>query len=72
MALFTVLEVLEVLIDALTFKDEYLDGNYFDAGVIAGKGLVNGGFTLYYIIMEYTAPEGYKKFDWEGANNGLY
>ena len=53
-ALFTVMELLEILIDCLTFADLYAVKNWFDAGVIAGKGLVNTGFSLYYIIMEYT------------------
>ena len=66
LALFTVLEVLEVLIDCLTFNDLYQDENWFDGGVIAGKGLVNAGFTLYYLIMEYTREPGtWKKFDYE-------
>ena len=72
MALFTVMEVLEILIDALTFSDLYLEDNWFDAGVLAGKGLVNTGFTLYYIIMEYTREAGtYKRFDYE-SENGLF
>ena len=66
LALFTVLEILEVLIDCLTFNDLYQDENWFDGGVIAGKGLVNAGFTLYYLIMEYTREPGtWKKFDYE-------
>ena len=72
MALFTVLEVLEVLIDALTFADLYRDEDYFDAGVIAGKGLVNAGFTTYYLIMEYTREPGtFKRFDYEDES-GLF
>ena len=66
LALFTVLEVLEVLIDCLTFNDLYQEGNWFDGGVIAGKGLVNAGFTIYYLVMEYTREPGtWKKFDYE-------
>ena len=72
MALFTVMEVLEILIDCLTFSDLYLAKNWFDAGVLAGKGLVNTGFTLYYIIMKYTREEGtYEVFDWE-TDGGLF
>lgn len=67
-ALFTVMEVLEILIDCLTFADLYEAENWFDGGVIAGKGLVNAAFTLYYIIMEYTREPGtWQKFDWETA-----
>ena len=72
MALFTVMEVLEILIDCLTFNDLYVQSNWFDAGVIAGKGLVNTGFTLYYIIMEYTAEAGtFQRFDWE-SEGGIF
>ena len=69
MALFTIMEILEVLIDALTFADLLRDHNYFDGGVIAGKGLVNAGFTTYYLVMEYTNPKNYRKFDWENAGS---
>ena len=66
LALFTILEVLEILVDCLTFADLYEEENWFDGGVIAGKGLVNTGFTLYYLIMEYTREPGtFKRFDYE-------
>ena len=67
----TVMEVLEIVIDALTFADMLEEHNWFDAGVLAGKGLVNAGFTLYYIIMEWTRPDGdYMRFDTE-SESGL-
>ena len=72
LALFTILEVLEVLVDCLTFADLYEEKNWFDGGVIAGKGLVNAGFTLYYLIMEYTREPGtFKRFDYEDES-GLF
>ena len=72
LALFTILEVLEVLVDCLTFADLYEAENWFDGGVIAGKGLVNAGFTLQYLIMEYTREPGtFKRFDYED-DSGLF
>merc|ERR1712151_672941 len=66
LALFTVLEVLEVLIDTLTFVELYNDHDWFDSGVVAGKGLVNAGFTTYYLVIEYSDPsKEWKRFDWE-------
>lgn len=62
-AFLMVMEVLEVLIDALTFTDELFKDNFFDAGIMSGKGLVNAGFTCYYIIMQYWKPE--EKEDWQ-------
>ena len=50
--MFTVMTLLEILIDAVTFKDLWSDGNHFDSGTIAGKGLVNTGFTLYNLILD--------------------
>lgn len=72
LALFTVMEVLEVLIDALTFAELVGDHDWFDSGVIAGKGLINAGFTTYYLVIEYSDPaKEWRRFDWE-ANEGLY
>ena len=72
LALFTVMEVLEVLIDALTFAELNRDDDWFDSGVIAGKGLVNAGFTTYYLVIEYSDPaKEWKRFDWE-SGEGLY
>lgn len=61
-AFLLVMECLEVLIDALTFTDVLFKNNFFDAGIMAGKGLVNAGFTIYYIIMQYWKPD--EKEDW--------
>ena len=72
LALFTVMEVLEVLIDCLTFAELFKEDDWFDSGVIAGKGLVNAGFTTYYLVIEYSDPaKEWKRFDWE-AGEGLY
>ena len=60
-----IMEVLEILTDMLTFSDMLKDDSYFAAGVIAGKGFVNGGFTIYYIIMQYWKPESDYNLAWE-------
>ena len=71
MTLFTIMEVLEVLIDSLTFADLLTQENWFDGGVLAGKGLVNAGFTIYYLVMEYAYPAtNYARFDFE-SESGL-
>ena len=48
-----IMEVLEILTDMLTFSDMLKENDYWNAGVIGGKGFVNGGFTIYYIVMQY-------------------
>ena len=58
-------EILEILIDALTFKDTFEKNNYFDAGIMSGKGILNAGFTCYYIIMQYWKPDEDHNLDWE-------
>ena len=49
--IFTCLEVLQIMIDIVTFIDLFNDDNAFDSGTFAGKGLVNAGFTTYYLIV---------------------
>ena len=51
--MFEVLEILQILIDVITFVDLFNDENAFDSGTIAGKGLVNAGFTVYYLIYDH-------------------
>ena len=68
-AFLMVMEVLEILIDALTFSDQFGMNNYFDAGILAGKGLVNAGFTIYYIVMQYWKPDEDHSFKWEKTDN---
>ena len=46
-----IMEVLEILTDMLTFSDMLKEDDYWNAGVVGGKGFVNGGFTIYYIFM---------------------
>ena len=58
------MEVLEILIDALTFKDVFEKNNYMDAGIMSGKGVINAGFTIYYLIMQYWKPDEDHKLDW--------
>ena len=60
-----IMEVLEILTDMLTFTDMLKDDSYWAAGVICGKGIVNGGFTIYYIIMQYWKPESDYNLAWE-------
>ena len=47
--MFQILELLQILIDVMTFYDLYKDDDGFDAGTIAGKGLTNAIFTFYYM-----------------------
>ena len=49
---FTVMKMLEILVDAANFYDLQSDGNWFDAGTFAGKGLINAGFNTYQVAME--------------------
>ena len=60
-----IMEVLEILTDMLTFTDMLKADNYWAAGVIGGKGFVNGGFTVYYIVMQYWKPEEDYNLAWE-------
>ena len=55
--IFEVLEVMQILIDVITFVDLFNDENAFDSGTIAGKGLVNAGFTLYYLFVDNFTPK---------------
>ena len=66
-AFLLIMEVVEILIDTLSFTDTYEDGKYMDAGIMAGKGVVNAGFTTYYLIMQYWKPNEKDKWqlDWE-------
>lgn len=63
-AFLLIMEVLEILIDALSFKDTLAEDNYFDSGLLAGKGLVNAGFTVYYIVMQYWKPDEDHSIKW--------
>ena len=60
-----IMEVLEILTDALTFNDFIKDDDYWNGGVLAGKGMVNSGFTIYYIVMQYWKPDSDYHLDWE-------
>ena len=60
-----IMEVLEILTDMLTFTDMLKEDAYWAAGVIGGKGFINGGFTLYYIVMQYWKPESDFNLAWE-------
>ena len=53
--MFQVLEFLEILIDAMTFYDLFRADHGFDAGTIAGKGLTNAIFVLYYFGRDMAA-----------------
>jgi hypothetical protein len=45
--------VLEIIIDSDTIQSEWEDGDYFEAGLYAGKGSVNAAYTFYGIIKRY-------------------
>jgi hypothetical protein len=47
------LDLAEVLIDSKTIYDEWRSGDYFEAGLYAGKAIVNAFFTSYYIFLKY-------------------
>ena len=64
-AFLLIMEVLEILIDALTFKDVFEKNDYFDAGIMSGKGVINAGFTSYYLVMQYWKPDEDHSLDWE-------
>lgn len=54
--IFTVMSLLEILVDVVTFYDLQKDNSWFDAGTFAGKGLINAGFTTFYVTKEYFIP----------------
>ena len=53
--IFTVMSLLEILVDVVTFYDLQNEDHWFDAGTFAGKGLINAGFTTYYVTKDYFA-----------------
>ena len=53
--MFQILELLQILIDVMTFYDLFKADNGFDAGTIAGKGLTNAIFTFYYMGRDLAA-----------------
>ena len=53
--MFQILELLQILIDVMTFYDLYKADNGFDAGTIAGKGLTNAIFVFYYFGRDMAA-----------------
>ena len=53
--MFQILELLQILIDVMTFYDLFKADNGFDAGTIAGKGLTNAIFTFYYLGRDLAA-----------------
>lgn len=50
--IFTIMQLLEILVDVVTFYDLQSDDEWFDAGTFAGKGLVNACFTIYYVLLD--------------------
>ena len=61
------MEIVEILIDVISFTDTLDDENYFAAGIMAGKGVTNAGFTTYYLVMQYWKPTEEDKWqlDWQ-------
>lgn len=47
------LGIVEIVMDTTTVQSEWTQGDYFEAGLYAGKGVVNTGYTLYGIISKY-------------------
>jgi len=45
--------VFEIVIDSTTVYDEWIDGDYFESGLYAGKGVVNAYFVVYGLITKY-------------------
>ncbi len=48
-----VLGLAEILIDSKTIYDEWYSGDFFEAGLYAGKAAVNTYFTGYSIFQKY-------------------
>jgi hypothetical protein len=44
---------MEIVIDVQTVYDEFIDCDYFESGLYAGKGLTNVYFTAYSILQNY-------------------
>ena len=56
--MFEVMQLLEILVDVVTFVDLWNSDDEFDSGTIAGKGLVNAGFNLWYLVRDnFMAPK---------------
>ena len=56
--MFEVMQLLEILVDVVTFVDLWDSDDMFDSGTIAGKGLVNAGFNIWYLIKDnFFAPK---------------
>jgi hypothetical protein len=49
------LNLAEVLIDVTTIYTEWQSGDYFEAGLYLGKGVVNCFFSLYKIVSKYVS-----------------
>ena len=66
-AFLLIMEIVEILIDALSFTDTLEESKFIDAGIMAGKGVTNAGFTTYFLVMQYWKPNEKDKWqlDWE-------
>ena len=65
---FTTMKMLEILVDAANFYDLQTDGNPFDAGTFAGKGLINAGFNTYQVVMDnFVTPMADRKAEEEAV-----
>ena len=47
------LGLIEIVMDTTTVQSEWNQGDYFEAGLYAGKGVINAAYTLYGIISKY-------------------
>lgn len=48
-----ILSLLEIYIDSKTIYNEWIAGDYFEAGLYTGKNGINTFFTAYAIILRY-------------------
>ena len=55
--MFQVMQLLEILVDVVTFVDLWNGDDDFDSGTIAGKGAINAGFNLWYLVRDNFLPE---------------
>ena len=49
-----IIGLIEVVLDTYTVYNEWNDGDYFEAGLFTGKGIVNAYFTIDGLITRYS------------------
>ena len=48
-----VMGLIEILNDTETVYDEWTDGDYLEAGLYTGKGVINAYFVIYQVYSSY-------------------